>query len=242
MNEIEKKLWRRVKRFSFVFRLVPFVRMVGVCNSLSFGKVDEHSDIDLFVVVKRGRLFIVRSLMMFFFQILGVRLHGDKIAGRFCLSFFVDDSSLNLEPIALKGDIYLAYWIRKMVVVADDGLMAAQFLANNLWINSYFEEDLVSLFRANFALKLHKRGGVLARFLGGKFGDRLEAFLMKWQLKRARAKASKFPVGNGIIVSENMLKFHHHELRPRYRQLWLQLFGEDTKITDDRFLALRIDS
>lgn len=242
MDEIEKKLWRRVKRYGFVFRLVPFIRMVGVCNSLAFGRVDSESDIDLFVVARRGRLFIVRTLLMLFFQILGVRLHGNKVAGRFCLSFLVDDSALNLEPIALKGDVYLAYWLKKMVIVADDGLMSAQFSANNLWIQSYFEERIVSLERADFAVKFGRKEGVFAKLLSGKFGVFLETFLMKWQIGRAKSKAAKLPSNEGVIISEHMLKFHHHELRPRYRQMWLQLFGPDTKITDERFLALKIDS
>lgn len=241
MTEIEKKLWRRLKKYRFVFRFVPFVRMVGVCNSLAFGKADNESDIDLFVVARRRRMFIVRTFMMFWFQLLGVRRHGNKIAGRFCLSFFVDEEAMDLGRIALKDDIYLANWVKKMVIVADDGLTASRFLASNLWINSYFEEEIEQLEKADFMVKIGRNGGLSARLLEGKFGDYLEKWLGIWQLKRARAKMAQLPGDNGIIVNGQMLKFHNFELRPKYRQLWLQLFGKETKITDDRFSALRID-
>src|SRR3989338_8633583 len=143
MDDIERKLWNRVDRFVWWLRFVPFLRMVAVCNNLSFSKgtseklpsaastaslpcrrigntavastpcflaygsfsgvpkVDDDSDIDLFIVARAGRLFIVRSFSILILHVLGVRLHGKKIKGRFCLSFFIDDTALDLSKIAI---------------------------------------------------------------------------------------------------------------------------------------------
>lgn len=241
MTEIEQKLWRRVKRYRWVFKLVPFIRMVAVCNTLAFGRVNEKSDIDIFIVAKRGRLFLVRILVVFWFQILGVRRYGEKITGRFCLSFFVDDSALDLSSVALKQDVYLAYWMKSMVIVADDGV-SKNFLEANSWVEDYFESGAVNdLKRAPFSWKIVHRGFWQCVFQY-KFGDFLERNLKNWQMKRAKGKATALPDASGIVVSEHMLKFHNNDRRLKYRQVWLQLFGENTKITDDRFLALRLDS
>lgn len=241
MTEIEQKLWRRVKRYRWLFKFVPFIRMVAVCNTLAFGRVTEKSDIDIFIVAKRGRLFLVRILVVFWFQILGVRRYGEKITGRFCLSFFVDDSALDLSSVALKQDVYLAYWVKSMVIVADDGV-SKNFLEANRWVENYFESGVVNnLKRAPFSWKIVHRG-FWQWIFKGKFGDFLERNLKDWQMKRANLKAKTLPDASGIVVSEHMLKFHNNDRRLKYRQVWLQLFGEGSKITDDRFLALRLDS
>ena len=67
---------------------IPGLRMVAICNSLSMYASDADSDIDLFVVTEKNRLWFVRILMTIVFQILGVRRHGNHVAKRFCLSFF----------------------------------------------------------------------------------------------------------------------------------------------------------
>ncbi|MBI2634689.1 hypothetical protein HYW82_03420 [Candidatus Peregrinibacteria bacterium] len=139
MEELEKKLWKRVWRYCRFLRFVPFLRMVAVCNNLAFGRVRAASDIDLFIVAREGHLFTVRIFVTAILHIFGVRRHGEKIAGRFCLSFFVDDSALDLSTIAIEKDIYLAYWVKNLVPIIDDGVYG-EFLRKNEWVDGYFEE------------------------------------------------------------------------------------------------------
>lgn len=117
MDKIEEKLWRKVYRWKFLFKFVPFLRKVYVCNSLSFGLVDEKSDIDLFVVTKNSRLFTARAVLTFILQVFGLRRHGGKVAGRFCLSFFVDESMEDLRGLYVKDDIYGHFWKEKLKLV-----------------------------------------------------------------------------------------------------------------------------
>lgn len=235
MEKVEKILWKKVFRYVRVLKFVPFLRMVAVCNNLSFGMVNEKSDIDLFIVAKKGRLFLVRAFVTFIFSILGVRRHGNKIAGRFCLSFFVDDEFLDLSGIALKNDIYLAFWIKSLVPVLDDGV-SKEFFIKNTWIGTYFENDSFSW---NFRTQVILRpGGVSARFLklifDGDFGDFIEKKLKSWQLKRADKKAAKISDRSGLIMNEHILKFHNNDRRREYRSLWMEKFEND-KISREKF-------
>ena len=54
---------------------VPFIKMVAVCNTLGYDNAAKDSDIDLFIIAKRGRLFIVRFYSSTVFAP-GVRRHG----------------------------------------------------------------------------------------------------------------------------------------------------------------------
>ncbi len=238
MEKVEKVLWKRVRRYLPFLRFVPFLRMVAVCNNISFGRVTEKSDIDLFVVAKSGRLFTVRLFSIFILHVLGVRAHGRKFPGRFCLSFFVDDSSLDLSKIAISDDIYLALWTKSILPILDDGV-GDVFVAKNSWARSYFEpESRFELDKSNaIAMKSTSRW-ILEYFFSGRFGSFFENSLKKWQLKRARGKMKNFGSSASIIIDEHMLKFHHNDKRSHYRDAWLRIYGREVKLSKEKFLAL----
>lgn len=238
MTDLEKKLWAKVERYLKFLRIVPFLRMVAVCNNLAFEKVDERSDIDLFIVAGKGRLFTVRIFVTVILHILGVRRHGNKIAGRFCLSFFVDDNALDLREIAIEKDIYLAFWIFSMKPVLDD-YVSGEFLSANSWIREYFDEVVV----ADRSRVISRRSffrSILQWVLGGRLGDFFENKMRKWQLKRAEIKASKALEDASLIVDEHILKFHNIDRRREYRSLWFEKYGEDQKLAREKFLKLTI--
>lgn len=238
MTELEKKLWKRVQRYGRFLAFLPYLKLVAVCNNLAFGKVDRDSDIDLFIIAGRGRLFSARIFVTILLQLLGVRRHGKKIAGRFCLSFFIDESQLNLSKIAIESDIYLAYWVSSMKPIIDDGVFD-KFLQSNRWTEDFFDNDTVMhensipLFDSkNWFKKL------LEKFFSGKFGDWFEAKMKSWQLKRALNKAKLADGNASLVISENMLKFHNVDRRREYRNRWFNKYGERTLLNRERFLDL----
>ncbi len=228
MGKIEEKLWQKVNRCIPYLKWVPFLRMVAVCNNLAFGKVDEKSDIDIFVVAKRGRLFTVRILVTLILHILGVRRHGGKVAGRFCLSFFVDDSFLDLSKIAIENDVYLAYWVASLKPIIDDGV-SGEFWRENEWVRNFFEGEA----KYDVSRILARPSNIFA-FLFPKF---VESLLKRWQLKRARKKALTASAGADLMVEENILKFHNIDRRKYYRDKWVEMYGNQ-KLSGEKFKAL----
>lgn len=224
MTDLEKKLWKKVNRYIPILRFVPFLRMVAVCNNLAFGKTDEKSDIDLFIVAKDGRLFIVRFLVTISLHLLGVRRYGKKVAGRFCLSFFIDDSGLNLSDIAIKQDIYLKMWVRTMKPVLNDGVYG-DFISANVWANPV-------------VIQVEKVSLGTSFLLNGRFGDFIERLLKNWQLKRAKIKKTSLRNSDGIIVNEHILKFHNIDRRKLYRKKWFAKYGKSSPLTLAKFRAI----
>ena len=80
---IAEKFWGRTRQYGQYIVKVPFVKMVAVCNSLAYDNATEQSDIDLFIVIEKGRMWIARFLITLILQFHGVRRHGNKIAGGF---------------------------------------------------------------------------------------------------------------------------------------------------------------
>jgi hypothetical protein len=68
-----QKLIRKAKRYVKWMQLLPFIRTVALCNSLSFYSAEKDSDIDLFIITEKNRLFIARFYSLIFTQILGIR-------------------------------------------------------------------------------------------------------------------------------------------------------------------------
>lgn len=126
--------WKRVWKYVPLLQMVPFIRAVAVCNTLALDNCTSDSDIDLFIITKKKRVFTARVLSALLFHLYGIRRHGDKVAGRFCLSFYVSEDGMDLNNMRLAEDPYLYYWMRSLVFVyrADDS-MYERFYKKNSW-------------------------------------------------------------------------------------------------------------
>lgn len=203
--------------------------MAAVCNNHAFGIADEKSDIDIFIIAKKGRMFIARAFLTLLLYVFGIKRHGNKVSGRFCLSFFVDESALNLSQIAIKKDIYLAYWVKKLVPIVG-GEVVDNFESKNKWICGILG---VGDFKINREL-------MVGRSVIGKFFEIvllpiawfIEPILRNWQTKRAVKKSEKLKDKSGTIISKSMLKFHDDDKRALYRDSY-----GDRKFDEVEFLT-----
>lgn len=210
------ELWQRVKKWHWLLRSVPFVRLIAVGNTLAFGWPSRESDIDLFVVAERKWLFTARLFLTAFASLARIRRSGDRIAGRFCLSFFVADSAQNLEKIQLKpADPYLAFWIANLKPIVGS---AEAFRAANPWLAKKFP-NLPQLAGFTRATRQNWFAKFLEILIRNPLGQLAEKGYKKWQLRRARAKRGNKNPG-AVIISESMLKFHESDRRAEYAAAW----------------------
>lgn len=203
---------------------LAFMRMIAVCNNAGYNNAAPSSDIDFFIIVKKGRLYFTRLWVTLLVAGLGRRRHAKKIADRVCLSFYITDSHLDLSDIALKpADIYLVYWLATLAPIYDSGAYA-QFLLANGWLKDYlpnFYGTALSWRRKiddKFCLKLTKGFG--ERFFSGFLGKGLEALAKYFQLSKMKKNPSFAGDGLKVIISDSMLKFHENDRRREYGELW----------------------
>ena len=173
-------------RASRILKLIPGVRAFSLCNSLSLGTYHKSSDVDVFIILDKQTLFSTRFLIITIFNIL-------KLRPKVCLSFFISDYSLSLEPIRLQNDYYLTHWLNSLSFHTSSSRLIHKFnLLNNC----------ESKYTANFKFK--------------KLSSFFEKYLKAYQIKRANYKQSNLPKSNGVVISESMLKFHHHDIRETF--------------------------
>lgn len=209
-QDVSKRFLKKVARYNWLFRILPFIRGIAVCNNLALSNVTEKSDIDLFIIAKRNRLFLARTIATLVFHLFGLRRHHQKISGRFCLSFWLSEDHLDFKKILFESyeDPYLAFWMRSLKPVTGHEIFKKLFEENALWLSSYFP--------AHYARKspnpfLHEKP---AREIS--FVTKFEKFLERYQLRRIEEKRKRLGPNNGIKADSKMLKFHDVDRRKEY--------------------------
>ena len=219
-KKLANKLFRKCRHHGYLWQTIPFIKFIAVANNLAFHNPEPTSDIDLFVITSKNRLFTARTLLTFWTQLLGVRRHHQKIAGRFCLSFYITENALDLSPLTLQpSDIYFAYWFHTLKPIFDQNLASKLIEKNTPWFKTYFPNPVhltPSLIPIKKPLFLIQK--ILEKMLSGKIGDFIENKLKQWQLKRAHdKKTQKFPA---VVITDQILKFHESDRRKTIHLKW----------------------
>lgn len=205
-----EKAWEYIP----LLRFFPGVRAVAVCNSAAMGTANEESDIDLLIITSPKRLWTARIFCTAFLHILGLRRHGKKRKGRFCLSFFMTESAINFERMALlPRDPYLAFWVSTLHPIFGKEVFARLADENRNFVKN--NADIPLLFVEKLRNEPKKRPKI-QRFLEVFFGTFFESLCKKIFLPRTLAKKRKLKDDSGIIVSENILKFHNTDKRKEF--------------------------
>ncbi len=194
-------------------RLLPSVRMVAVCNSLALANADTESDIDLFVVVRPGALWITRLLAVGALAVLGLRPTGESHADKVCMSFFVSEDAMDLSRLSIgPEDTYLRYWIATLVPLHDAGGIFASFLAANAWAADLLPGAPAAPLRA--PRPVVRSAGFLLPLL-----RRLDGPAKRLQLRMFPAEiAAAANLDSRVVVSDDILKFHVTDRRAYFER------------------------
>lgn len=82
-------------------------------------------------MTEKNRMWFARFCITFIFWTEGVWRRGEDIAGNFCLSFWIEETAMNMSKIAIKDDIYLFFWMYYMKPVLADETIWHEFASNN---------------------------------------------------------------------------------------------------------------
>lgn len=213
--------WRRAGRAAGALRILPFVRLIGVVNTLALDNARPSSDIDFLIVVERGRLWLTRLLVTAVVQALGLRRHGALIADRVCLSFYVSDGRLDLGSLRIEDDVHLTYWMAQFIPLYDrDGCLAA-YRAANAWVDERLPNAWSGVPPAQLgdpaALRWFRAPATLV--LRGRLGQVLEGWTRRLQQRRmARRRETRLgQPTTDVLATDDLLKFHERDRRASYR-------------------------
>lgn len=211
-------------------RWIPYVEAVFVCNTVAGGGVKKSSDIDVFIIIKNGRLWLSRLLTTIALSIFRLRRDKKHISNKICLSFYATSDGLDFSKIKIADpDIYLVYWLENLIPAYDPNDALKKIRYKNQWAKKYLpnvNDNYQTLYRwAVTDSKLSKtiRYFFETAWIGG-YGDLLEAQAKKIQQAKMKLKLSHANKENklGVIINDNMLKFHEGDRREQFQNDWLK--------------------
>lgn len=185
---------RRIRRFAAGLRYLPFVRGAALGGSQAMGLNKETSDIDLLVITEANFMWLARTWVTVYFQILGIRRYGRHIANRFCLNHYLArPAAVNCER-----NLYKAMEYGRLRPLIYSGCIE-EFQRNNAgWINAFFpnwEKIKLAAEQPPYFQKLFER------MFNNSFGRFLEKHLQSWQMARIKQ-------GGFIFVTNEEMSFH----------------------------------
>lgn len=168
---------------------IPFIKFVGVTGSLASYNFDkENEDVDLFIIVEDGRLWITRMFTVLIFKLLNSYVNDEKSEIKICPNIYL--SSKNLTWSYDKRNIYVAHEIAMIQPLLNKEDMYFKFLKANEWVKEYLP---------NFKFEVNNFEE--EKYTSVTFLDLLDNFLMSLQKKYMK----KF---SGIeVLDKNLIHF-----------------------------------
>ncbi len=226
-------------RIAKLFKIIPWIKMIAVGNIIGSDNLRDRSDIDLFIVTDKKRIWITRFFCVIFVKFLGVRPKINDTRDKICLSFFVSEDNLNLDCLRLKKpshcegksdnlndgfDTYFTYWLAGLTPIFDIGGVYDKLIEENGWLASN--------------LPNWKRKIVVSKRDSGKpfsfvykntidlFIGELETKFKKYQLKiLPRDIKELMNIDNRVVVGDKILKFHVNDRRKEFLNKYEKLIS-----------------
>lgn len=218
-----EKKYKKILRFAKIASFFPFIKMVAICNDLGYSNAPNNSDIDLFIVSSKGKVWTARFLITGFLKIFGLR-PGEKTKDAICPSFFVDEDNLNLEILTLKNqkkeidDPHFIFWINQMTPILNKNETYEKFREKNSWVKKFLPN--IYNYKCSDRRKIKiSSSGVFENIFNNSIGNFLEKKLKEWQLKimpsELKAQAN---INTNIVIQNGILKFHKNDTRESVRK------------------------
>lgn len=211
-GDTEARLIEKTQKYTWLFRLCPGIQMIAIGNSVAMNNAHKDSDIDLFIVTQKKRMWYVRIFLTFFLWILWQRKTAKKHAGTFCLSFFMTDENLSLEKVAIERDIYLYYWILSLKPIINNNTTYEKFIsANSSWCDfSQYKNTIQE----------NTKTIIFNKWTWGTWWTFLD--LKDWWYKtiflpKTHRSYEELWKPFGVVISDDMLKFHNQDRRKQIR-------------------------
>ncbi len=126
------------KKASNLLSKIPSIKMIAISGSLAMENAKNDSDIDLFIITSKDRLWSTRFLTYLVLKIFNfrVRAPGDLVQkDKLCLNMWFDESDLEWRR---PRNIYTAHEIAQLSPLTNKNETYEKFLYKNIWILNFW--------------------------------------------------------------------------------------------------------
>jgi predicted nucleotidyltransferase len=200
-NEKAAELIKKAKEVGRLLIKFPYVRGVGISGSLSKNFADNKSDIDLFIITDKNRLWVARSFMHCFKKLtfLVNKQH------HYCMNYYIDEEQLQI----VEKNIYTAIEVGTLIPLEGDTVFE-RFYAANSWTRDLLPNKNLRLASAK-PLRKYFLKSLVETLLNNRVGEWLDNMLMKftdgrWNKKTQMKKLNMRGTVMGMAASKHCAK------------------------------------
>ena len=214
------KYLRKAKVLTFILKLIPWIKLVGISGGLAMDNAEKKDDIDLFLVTTKNRLWLSRILTIGILDFMGVRrkakMKGFQVAGKLCLNILLEEDKLEQS----NKDMYLAHEVLQMRPLWYRDGIYEKYLQDNQWVFKYVPNWIGSQYQVLSSKyygkrKIHNTKYVIHNMLFDIF-EKLAKKLQLWYMK---------PPQGMERIEDGALYFHPKDIRPKILKLYRQKIG-----------------
>lgn len=226
---LAQEKWKIIRRVARVFAYLPFVRMLAVTGSVSFGNTRPTSDLDLLVVVTAGRIWTARALLLLTAALMGRRRrHWDRQApDKACLNHYLTTRSLSIAPEI--RNVYTAVLFTHSIPIFGHTLYQEFLSQNSTWFKRFVMYPEPLPLPSVQALRLGNFGRLLKKAVEGWLQEPLGTWLEQKvrQVQQRVIQHHTIPGRRGrIVVSDTELAFHPDSKMEGVLQRFQQEIGQ----------------
>ncbi len=224
---LNDKKFNRALLIAWIFKFIPWIKMIAVTGSKGSHNLKKEGDIDFFIVTQKKRIWVTRFFCIGVVKMLNLRPKKKSKKNKICLSFYITEDEMSLENVMLSGvDVDFIYWLAGFVPIYERDNIYGKFCRENDWIEKYLPNF--------FWTKTNKRN------VGKSFGSfyynsvdvvigGAERILRKIQLKILPGSLkSLMNKDTRVIINDKILKLHSRDKREECRKRF------ETKMKDLR--------
>ncbi len=200
-------------------------KSIFISNNMSIDNSRNESDIDLFIISRKNKIWASRFISAFIAKILGLRPTEKTKKDKICLSIFVDQKDLNLQKVCSKKDAHFLYWVSQAVPIFDPSNIYQKFINENNWIKEY----LPNIFGHKMGYKRIVQNNIykkIARKISKIFSiNILEKFFKIIEIKIfPQSIKDKIQKNNSedVMVDDLIIKLHDNDNRRIYNNIFLE--------------------
>lgn len=213
-NNLLNRYIKQINKYWKLYKSLPFIKEIFLCNSITFNSINLESDIDLFIITKNNSIRRARLFSAIFFKLLWIKRSLQDKKQKFCLSFYITENNKNLYPIMIDStDIYLWYRLAHLVPLYKE----KKIIDNDIYIkNSRFkslipnhpQKHIINIWNEMFywKTKFKKILEFLFWWIFWKIIEELIKIIWKPILNKKIKKL--WESWKQIVINDGMLKFH----------------------------------
>lgn len=212
--------FKRALKVAKIYRLIPWVKMVAVANVIGAHNLKDGSDIDVFIISEKNKIWLTRFFCAGIAKILGLRPSENNSRDKICLNFYLSEEDMDLKKFMVgKDDIYFIYWLANLIIIYDKGETYKKFIQANNWLKNYLPNwQEAKMVNRRF---IEERKDLFINFLFNFIFGHLDNLFKKIQLRMLPVEMKKIMnKDTRVVINDKVLKLHIKDRREEYRKRW----------------------